>query len=88
MDDSKVDTAGRALLWALMHALDEHGVLTSGILRSAIADMQKAATSARDAGDEVAAQQMSDLVGQLAGYATKRNARPNVSADVHLKSFT
>ena len=88
MEHHQVDSAARALLFALIEALDEHGVLTSEMIAVMIASMQRVAANSRDAGDEVSAQQLSDIIGQLASYVAKRNAHPNLSADIHLKSFT
>jgi hypothetical protein len=88
MEHHHVDSAARALLFALIKALDEHGVLSSEMIAAMITSMQREAANCRDAGDKVSAQQLSDTIGLLASYAAKRNAQPNLSADIHLKSFT
>jgi len=88
MEHSQTDVAGRAFLWALLRAFDEHGVLTSEIITSAIRDLSRVAEDCRDGSDQIGFQQISELIGQLASYSAKRSAHPNVSADVHLKSFS
>lgn len=80
-------TGTMALLWALVKTLDEHGVLTNAMFRSLMVEMQAAAAKCRDTGDVAGSREISDSIGQLASYAAKRIAHPNVSADVHLKSF-
>jgi hypothetical protein len=87
MEHGQTDTAGRAFLWAFLKALDEHGVLTSAMIASAIRELNRAAADCRAEGDNLGFQQISDLIGQLASFSAKRNAHPNVSADIHLKSF-
>lgn len=88
MEHGQTDVAGRAFLWALLKAFDENGVLTSEMITCAIRDLSRVGGDCRDAGDDVGFQQISDIIGQLASFAAKRNAHPNVSADIHLKSFT
>ena len=88
MQQHDVDVGGRTLIWALVNAFDVHGVLSSGMIASAIDEMSRIAEKHREAGDEQSFQRISDVIGQLASYATKRNEKPNVSADIHLRSFS
>jgi hypothetical protein len=88
MRESRIDAGTRSLLWALLRALDRHGVLNDNMMEDIIAEMHESALGYSKAGDEHSAQQVSELIGQVANEVAKGADRPRTPrVSVHLRSF-